>query len=153
VRSPASASGPCGSAMSRIEIGTPWLGSSSTITSSFACAVPVRNRHAASRPDRKAFGSATLATKAVASAGPTPGMSSDAVFLGRLRDGQPLGEDKIAESNIAQRAEPPASKSLTDFRSLSHQPPQIARRHAYALTGQVHTLAHTFAQARRNALR
>jgi hypothetical protein len=29
-----------------------------------------------SRPDRKAFASATLATKAVASAGPTPGMSS-----------------------------------------------------------------------------
>src|SRR5262245_22956348 len=28
-----------------------------------------------SRPDRKAFGSATLATKAVASAGPTPGIS------------------------------------------------------------------------------
>src|ERR1700720_4342654 len=29
-----------------------------------------------SRPDRKAFGSATVATKAVASAGPTPGISS-----------------------------------------------------------------------------
>src|ERR1700730_11037572 len=29
-----------------------------------------------SRPDRKAFGSATLATRAVASAGPTPGISS-----------------------------------------------------------------------------
>src|SRR6476620_827389 len=29
-----------------------------------------------SRPDRKVFGSATLATRAVASAGPTPGISS-----------------------------------------------------------------------------
>jgi hypothetical protein len=32
-------------------------------------------------PDRNAFGSATLATKAVASAGPTPGMSSSRLLV------------------------------------------------------------------------
>src|SRR5204863_6293877 len=35
------------------------------------------------RPDRKAFGSGTLATRAVASAGPTPGISSSRL-LGSL---------------------------------------------------------------------
>src|SRR5512132_780815 len=34
-----------------------------------------------SRPDRKALGSATLATRAVASAGPTPGMSSSRLLV------------------------------------------------------------------------
>ena len=34
-----------------------------------------------SRPDRKAFGSATLATRAVASAGPTPGISSSRLLV------------------------------------------------------------------------
>ena len=33
------------------------------------------------RPDRKAFGSATLATRAVASAGPTPGISSSRLLV------------------------------------------------------------------------
>ena len=33
------------------------------------------------RPDRKAFGSATLATRAVASAGPTPGISSSRLVV------------------------------------------------------------------------
>src|SRR6188508_3287792 len=33
------------------------------------------------RPDRKAFGSATLATRAVASAGPTPGMASSRLLV------------------------------------------------------------------------
>jgi hypothetical protein len=34
-----------------------------------------------SRPDRKAFGSATLATKAVANAGPTPGSASSRLLV------------------------------------------------------------------------
>src|SRR5262245_28997444 len=34
-----------------------------------------------SRPDRKTFGSATLATRAVASAGPMPGMSSSRLLV------------------------------------------------------------------------
>ena len=34
-----------------------------------------------SRPDRKAFGSATLATIAVASAGPTPGIASSRLLV------------------------------------------------------------------------
>jgi len=33
------------------------------------------------RPERKAFGSATLATRAVASAGPTPGMASSRLLV------------------------------------------------------------------------
>ena len=33
------------------------------------------------RPDRKAFGSATVATRAVASAGPTPGTSSSRLLV------------------------------------------------------------------------
>src|SRR3981189_1497793 len=33
------------------------------------------------RPDRKAFGSATLATRAVAKAGPTPGISSSRLLV------------------------------------------------------------------------
>src|SRR6476660_7606001 len=34
-----------------------------------------------SRPDRKTFGSATLATRAVAKAGPTPGISSSRLLV------------------------------------------------------------------------
>src|SRR6478736_359602 len=71
-----------------------------------------------SRPDRKAFGSATLATRAVASAGPTPGISSSRL-LAWLDRCQPL----ILRSNsrICALSTPPLAAERGETRTLQEQ--------------------------------
>jgi hypothetical protein len=48
------------------------------------------------RPDRKAFGSATLATRAVASAGPMPGISSSRLLVSLDRADKTAGKIRNA---------------------------------------------------------
>src|SRR5205807_10516254 len=69
------------------------------------------------RPDRKAFGSGTLATRAVASAGPTPGIASSRLLVSLDRCGDHTVELQDLRLEHSQLG---AESGKTRARNLRH---------------------------------
>src|SRR5262245_39705430 len=69
------------------------------------------------RPDRKAFGSATLATRAVASAGPTPGISSSRLLASLDRCQSMIWRSKLRICTFSVRNWAPRAR--TQARAIS----------------------------------